>query len=546
MRLKIMSALLMFVCSWAVPPWAAAEDLAKVRQSLQSQQLDVRLAAVATLAREKENVPEAVTILSGLLHDSAAEVRARAAEALGHHGPAAASARSALVEKLADPETTVRRAAAKALGRLGADPEVTLPLLVKLLEDKDPSVRNRAMDSLAESGAQGLDRLIASLGNEKTAYWACLIVNEIGPKAAAAVPALVKLLDDPQIDVRREAILALGSIGAAASSAVPQLSKILDDPQQATAATYALGRIGKAPSPEAEAKIEQATTGSDAVRQTVSLWALARFHLQNKDLVAKAASRLVERLNSDDARVREAAIHGLIDLAPGEEVMAPLMAKFLDQADPDKALAALRTVAKVGRLDPRRLMKALKHEKLQSRVAFLLGEMGAKAEPAVPALADLLQARDADTCREAAIALAKIGPAAKAAVPALSDLVGKQEAPARYAACYALGRIGPDASAAKPALLALLSGTDETIGLIGAWALAQIDPKAADVAAKSVPVLVRGLSDQDVRFRHQAASALSKLGPLAKEALPALEKATHDENEAVRAAAQEAIRAIRP
>ncbi len=544
MPLKMIPALLLMACTGAAPSWGVAADLASVRHSLQSQQLEVRLAAVSALARDKTHAAEAVTLLSGLLKDPSAEMRARAAEALGHHGPAADSARAALIEKLADPEAIVRRQAAKALARLKADPEATLPLLIKLLEDPDPSVRMRAMDALTEHGPKAMDRLIAALGNEKTAYWACLVVSEIGAQAQVAVPALTKLLDSPKVEIRREAILALGSIGASAAPAAAQIAKALDDPLLATVATYALGRIGAIP-PEAEAKIKQAST-SDSVRQTVSLWALARMHPQDKALVTQAATRLVENLNSDDPRVREASVHGLIDLAPGAEIMDPLLARFLEHADPAKAAAALRTAAQVGRLDAQRLTAALKHDKLQSHVAFLLGEMGAKAEPVVPALAALLQDDEDDTRREAAIALAKIGPAAKAAVPELIRLVQTPEGPAVYAACYALGRIGPAAIEAKPALSQALAGKDETLSAIAAWALAQIDPKCTVTAPKSVPVLVRALSDHDARIRQQAAAALQCLGTLAKEALPALEKATQDENEQVRAAAQQAIRSIRP
>ena len=46
-----------------------------------------------------------------------------------------------------------------------------------------------------------------------SAYWACLILREIGPEAKAATGALTAKLKDPRPEIRREATLALASTG---------------------------------------------------------------------------------------------------------------------------------------------------------------------------------------------------------------------------------------------------------------------------------------------------------------------------------------------
>ena len=61
--------------------------------------------------------------------------------------------------------------------------------------------------------------------NDKAAYWACLVLRDIGPAAKDAVPALVEKLKDPHPEVRREAILTLAAMEDAAGPAAPQLPR---------------------------------------------------------------------------------------------------------------------------------------------------------------------------------------------------------------------------------------------------------------------------------------------------------------------------------
>ena len=96
-------------------------------------------------------------------------------------------------------------------------PAVMVPLCVKLMEDSDPGVRMRVLNAISEAGPQAVPGLIAALDNEKAAYWACLVLRDMGPAAKEAVPALAAKLNDPQLDIRREAILALGAMEEAAA-----------------------------------------------------------------------------------------------------------------------------------------------------------------------------------------------------------------------------------------------------------------------------------------------------------------------------------------
>jgi len=62
---------------------------------------------------------------------------------------------------------------------------------------------------------------------------------------------------------------------------------------------------------------------------------------------------------------------------------------------------------------------------------------------------------------------------------------------------------------------------------------------------RKVPVLVQELERGDLGTRYHAASALATLGPKARSAIPALEKALGDRNQAVRQEAAAALKAIR-
>jgi len=71
-------------------------------------------------------------------------------------------------------------------------------------------------------------------------------ISGMGPAAAAAVPALIEALDDPEATVRFPVTVALGEIGPAAKAAVPRLKKMVDEEindEIAAAAKRALKRI---------------------------------------------------------------------------------------------------------------------------------------------------------------------------------------------------------------------------------------------------------------------------------------------------------------
>ncbi len=534
------------LCGWLAlcgASWAANEPSAAAAISaLKSTDTSAKIDAIDKVAGFGEKAADAVGPLTELLKDKSDEVRAHAAYALGRIGAPAKPAASPLVDLMKDESPVVRRQALKALMTIKPGPQVMIPLLVKMLEDSDPGIQARVLNGITEAGPAAVPGLVEALKNDKAAYWACLVARELGPVAKDAVPGLTTRLSDQRPTVRRESALALASMGPDAASAVPELGKLLSDETAAPAATYALGRIGKVPA-DVESKIQANAKGSDKMLSTSSLWAIGNLHPTDKAIRTDITLQLIARLKDEDGYVRAAAARALGALPPLPEVTVPIFEKALADGDEVTTQYALDALAELGPKAVPRLIGALKYEKLRPQVAYILGRIGPDAASATEVLAALLEDKDRHTAEAAAMALGRIGPGARAAVPALTKALQDGGA-STHAVLFALGKIGPDAASAEPALAKELQDKNPDMAVMAAWALAQVKP-TPEVAAKVVPLLTTALSDPEAVRRRGAAESLGHLGPLAKDAVPALEKATQDTDKSVSEAATKALASIK-
>lgn len=491
-------------------------------------------------AEDAKTVPQLIEALKA----PAAADRARAARALAKLGSAAKPAAESLTAMLKDEDATVRRQAVRAIVAIHPGPEVMIPLFVKAMEGADSGVQIRMLDAVTDAGAAAVPGLIKALDNEKAAYWACIVLRNLGPVAKDAVPALTRQLSSKQLEIPREAALALGAIGADAASALPQLANALDNPQACEAATFAIGQIGKMPEGAAE-KIRAQANGKDPMLGTISYWTLARTNPQDKTAVEAAAKRLVAALDSEHEFVRQIASRGLASLPPMPSVTLPLIESVNAKGDEKRCALTLATLAAIGPSAVPQLIDLLKYKSLQADVAIILGHQGEKASAAVEPLAKLLAADDKRVAVESALALANIGPEAKSAVSALAAELAKKDRPNLHAVIFALGRIGPGATAAEDNLHHLAASKDHSVAAIAAWAVTRLHPTSEKIAAKAIPIIEAALRDPLPETRRAAVESLGSIGPMAKAALPALEKSSHDSSAAVRTAAAKAIQAIK-
>jgi len=179
----------------------------------------------------------------------------------------------------------------------------------------------------------------------------------------------------------------------------------------------------------------------------------------------------------------------------------------------------------------------------RKHAATLLGYCG---EPAVDALIDALNDRNATVRRHAAWGLWTLGPDGSEAIPALIQALEDSEPVVRQAACGALGRIGPQAEAAVPKLIRLFGDKFPDDGP-GRFPTSDYAVSAlGGIGAPAVPALVNILQGSDVDMRICAAEALRRMGPEAQDAVPSLEKLLGDKDRDVCWIAARALGGIGP
>jgi len=222
---------------------------------------------------------------------------------------------------------------------------------------------------------------------------------------------------------------------------------------------------------------------------------------------------LVARLDDTDESVRCASAAALGGMGSGavpatDRLMLMTMGGSL--RDRVEAASALWEITgDVERVLPP-LITLLSDPEVRSSAAVVLGKMGGRAAPAVPALLATLvheqSHRPSRTPSMVAVALGKVGPDA---VPGLVALIGHADADVRVNAAFALRGQGRDAAPAVPALGRMLRASDAEERMTAATTLAAIGPAATAVEAD-----LEGLAGEtsgDVIVGHVASAARDAL-----------------------------------
>jgi len=386
----------------------------------------------------------------------------------------------------------------------------------------------------------------------------------------------IKTLEDKQPQARVQAATALGRMGHKAEPAVPALIERFKDEDEMVcqAAAVALGRVASA------ADLIRVLGNKDARTRRWGAFAIGnlrrplgglhpadafvgpiRDKLRNK--LKSAVPGLVESLQDKNDEVRVEVVSALGFIGPPAKEAVPKITALLE--DPSKlirqtAASALWWIDGQAKVAVPILIEGLEDKRAdlidRQTCVYVLGEIGEKAEsavpalilllrgiqnsnrnetsvglsfsatdalgrigePAVPALTTQLGDKDPDIRKNAAWALRGMGPKAKAAVPALCEMSKDGNVELRRFAVGALATIGPAASGAVPALIERLQDSDGKIRVYASWALGSI----GSAAKESVPALIGTLKDMEKESRESATWALGKMGPEAKAAIPVL------------------------
>ncbi|MFH1742362.1 MAG: M56 family metallopeptidase [bacterium] len=171
--------------------------------------------------------------------------------------------------------------------------------------------------------------------------------------------------------------------------------------------------------------------------------------------------------------------------------------------------------------------------------------MGSDAKEAIPFLIESVTDEARNVRTHALLALGEIGLSEEDVTPGLTAAFQGSEWNERKMAAEALGRMGPKARAALPALIEALGDDQWMVRELAAKSLARMVGRMGEDVSIAVSPLIKAIEDKNWPVRLQAAVALGWMGPVAKEAVPALRKAQEDANKQVRDVAGVALQNIK-
>lgn len=311
-------------------------------------------------------VQSSVEELAGALESADARTRRAAAEGLGEDGSGAAIA--ALTRAVHDEDRNVRRAVLDSL--LSVRRPDAIDGLIAILEDEREDHRRDALGGLVdiynrEAPAGRRERAMDWLLRREQAFVLDPLrlveprvlealagklqdededIRELGAEALGALRAASQVgalagaaREDPEDDVRREAVRALGAVGT--DEAGERLLTLLDDAKLRAEVLRALGRFAYAPATTALIGVYDSDPGSDEAR--FALEALARIG------APEARGTFYHELGSEDSRRREFAAEGIGRIGD-PALLGDMIRDFLREEDRRVQLAFCFALVRLG------------------------------------------------------------------------------------------------------------------------------------------------------------------------------------------------------
>jgi HEAT repeat protein len=321
-----------------------------------------------------------------------------------------------------------------------------------------------------------------------------------------AVTTLRALLKADSIDVRTQAAVGLRELGPDAEVAIPDLVATLDasDDSLSHAAHEALWCIGPRATETIIGLLDEKRPGMRVLGVEAIGWQVRLAYLPDNG--KEILPRLIKIMKDDEPEVRRAALSAIGAIA---------------QEENELALSALIEALKfedAGKLKGNEMPVA-------ASAAFFLKDVGTNAKRAIPALVEATRAKDSDLAGQAARALGRIcghDPDDTVVSAIMAVLMDKDRGDVRVWAADALTRFGPKAKKTIPDLLAELQKAEGLPPLTCLYVLFEIAPTDERVISALIAQLEDGKPIDDRRY---AAELLGRIGPPAKEAVPALRRA---------------------
>ena len=376
--------------------------------------------------------------------------------------------------------------------------------------------------------------------------WLMGVLQDMGPAAAAAVPLLTEILNDPKERndyVKFQAGQSLQWIGTPSALAANRAEAEKVAEQSARQAS---------PEETRRAAEEGAFRLRQALRDRRPSDGLIEAYLINLRAQGRNAAPAIPTLLRayKDARL-SAAVHALTietlaaaGVADIEQAAAalpeeddPLGALIDDTRHPNDMInsPAMSDLAKLG-LGPRAidaLIEALRDGRSPGAAAAALGAFGDKSARALPALLPYLD--HAQAGGNALQAVGRIGLADPAIVATLRRLTLVPEGRSRAMAAKTLAKLG--VAEAIPDIVTALTDSRKYTRILAANALGRFGPEAAT----AVMPLTNLLADPDQDVRRAAVEALGRIGPAAEPAVPQIAAQLETGDSRLKQSAQQAL-----
>ncbi len=396
-----------------------------------------------------------------------------------------------LMEMTKDPNPKVRAAALEGLGGPGgreAPPYLreVLPYLAAALNDPNPQIRQGAVNGLVKLGQWSL-QAIAKVQEEGSP-----VAKKEAEKAFREICEGFRkdLLENTDRLIRRDMARYLGELRYA-RAAVDLVKKLEDpDPEVKSACAYALGKIG-AKHAAWQLREVMKNKGEEMPVRLATAVALGQMGDQ------QAVGFLIKQLNSDDEKVRSAAVEALRTIG---KPAARLLMQAAKDKDPLKRWGAVTALGETGDIGVVPiLLQALRDKSADVRAvaAASLGKL--RYRPSAQQLVEALADKDERVQAHAEWALENIG---EGSIPAL--LEGAKRSTIRIRVFRLLGRL--KAKRAVPVLTEGLRDQKAQARAMAAWALGEVGDRSAITAVQDA------LKDKDADVRREAVLALGKLG----------------------------------
>jgi len=231
-------------CALAADP-AGTADLVRLAANEQTDPL-LRLLAIEALGHSTDTA--SVPALAALLSSPDAAVRQQTLRSLAHQGSRASSAVGLLMPALRSGGAEERLLAVQALGQIGPASFAAVDAIVSADADTDTDMTAAIVQTLGRIGtlaAASRDYLVRRLSHANVYIRrdAAFALREMTPVGGDAVPALIKALDDEDLEVAQNAAGALGAYGVRAADALLALEAHGDRDGMDEFVACAIGRI---------------------------------------------------------------------------------------------------------------------------------------------------------------------------------------------------------------------------------------------------------------------------------------------------------------